>query len=105
MPRHGPSTQERLSSCLVRGPWGWAAILYRAGVVWGRQAPLLCVEEGEDMLARHEALLHITELQIVHRQHVLLLFLLLRGGGTRGQSGTDLPPSLRVFPVGEHLGL
>lgn len=28
------------------------------------------------MLARHEALLHVPQLQVVHRQHVFLLFLL-----------------------------
>lgn len=40
--------------------------------------PLFSVEEGEDMLAGHEAFLHIAQLQVVHLQHVLLLFLLQR---------------------------
>lgn len=39
-------------------------------------APLLSVEESEDVLAGHEALLHIPQLQVVHWKHVLLLFLL-----------------------------
>ena len=38
--------------------------------------PLFGVEEGEDVLAGHEALLHIAQLQVVHLQHVLLLLLL-----------------------------
>lgn len=39
-------------------------------------APLLGVEEGEDVLAGHEALLHVAQLEVVHLEHVLLLFLL-----------------------------
>lgn len=39
-------------------------------------APLLSVEEGKDVLAGHEAFLHIAQLQVVHLQHVLLLLLL-----------------------------
>ena len=38
--------------------------------------PGLGVEDGEDMLAGHEALLNVTDLQVVQRQHVLLLLLL-----------------------------
>ena len=38
--------------------------------------PLLGVEEGEDVLAGHETLFHVTQLQVVHLQHVLLLLLL-----------------------------
>ncbi len=38
--------------------------------------PLLRVKDGKHVLAGHEALLHIFDLQIVQRQHVLLLFLL-----------------------------
>lgn len=45
--------------------------------------PLFSVEEGEDMLAGHEALLNVTQLQVVHLQHVLLLFLL------QGETKTD----------------
>lgn len=40
--------------------------------------PLLRVEYGKDVLAGHEALLHVSQLQVVQRQHVLLLFLLLK---------------------------
>lgn len=40
--------------------------------------PLFSVEEGKDMLAGHEAFLHIAQLQVVHLQHVLLLLLLQR---------------------------
>lgn len=40
--------------------------------------PLFGVEEGKDMLAGHEAFLHIAQLQVVHLQHVLLLLLLQR---------------------------
>lgn len=39
-------------------------------------APLLSVKKGEDVFARHEALLHVAQLQVVHLEHVLLLFLL-----------------------------
>lgn len=38
--------------------------------------PLLCVEDGKHVLAGHEALLHVSDLQIVQGQHVLLLLLL-----------------------------
>lgn len=38
--------------------------------------PLLGVEEGKDVLAGHEAFLHVAQPQVVHLQHVLLLFLL-----------------------------
>ena len=43
-------------------------------------SPLLCVEDGEDVLVGHEALLHVTDFEVVQRQHVLLLFLLIEGG-------------------------
>lgn len=39
-------------------------------------APLFSVEESKDMLAGHEALLNIPQLQVIHWQHVLLLLLL-----------------------------
>lgn len=39
-------------------------------------APLFGVEEGKDVLAGHEALLHIAQLQVVHLKHVFLLLLL-----------------------------
>lgn len=38
--------------------------------------PLFRVEEGKDVLAGHETLLHVSQLQVVHLQHVLLLLLL-----------------------------
>lgn len=40
--------------------------------------PLFSIEDGKDMFAGHEALLHISQLQVVKRQHVLLLFLLIK---------------------------
>lgn len=43
-------------------------------------SPLLCVEDGEDVLVGHEALLHVTDFEVVQRQHVLLLFLLIEEG-------------------------
>lgn len=51
-------------------------------------APLLSVEEGEDVFAGHEALLHVTQFQVVHLEHVLLLFL-LQGEGKR-RAGLNL---------------
>lgn len=47
---------------------------FRAG------SPLLCVEDGEDVLVGHEALLHVTDFEVVQRQHVLLLLLLREEG-------------------------
>lgn len=44
--------------------------------------PLFGVEEGEDVLAGHEAFLHIPQLQVVDLQHVLFL-LLLQGARER----------------------
>lgn len=44
--------------------------------VWFIITPLLGVEEGKDVLAGHETFLHIAQLQVVHLQHVLLLFFL-----------------------------
>ena len=41
---------------------------------WAR--PLLGVEESKDVFTGHEALLDVLQLQVVHRQHVLLLLLL-----------------------------
>ena len=41
---------------------------------------MLRVEEGKDVLAGHEALLHVPQLQVIHGQHVLLLFLLIEEG-------------------------
>lgn len=38
--------------------------------------PLLCIEDGEHVLAGHEAFFHIPDLQVVQGQHVFLLFLL-----------------------------
>lgn len=38
--------------------------------------PLLCIEDGKHVLAGHEALFYVPDLQVVQRQHVLLLFLL-----------------------------
>lgn len=40
--------------------------------------PLFSVEDGKDLLAGHEALLQISQLQVVQLQHVLLLFLLIK---------------------------
>lgn len=40
--------------------------------------PLFSVEESKDVLAGHETLLHVTQLQVVHLQHVFLLLLLQR---------------------------
>lgn len=48
------------------------------GVRHSFSSPLLSVEQGEDVLAGHKALLHVSELQVVHLQHVLFLFLLQR---------------------------
>lgn len=39
--------------------------------------PLFSIEDGKDMFTGHEALLHVSQLQVVQRQHVLLLFLLI----------------------------
>ena len=50
--------------------------LYSPSPQRGRQAPLLRVEEGKDVFAGHEALLHVPQLQVVHGEHVFLLFLL-----------------------------
>lgn len=41
-------------------------------------APLFGIEDGKDLFAGHEALLHVSQLQVVERQHVLLLFLLMK---------------------------
>lgn len=38
--------------------------------------PLFCIEDGKDVLAGHEAFFHIPQLQVVQRQHVLLLLFL-----------------------------
>lgn len=38
--------------------------------------PLFCIEERKDVLARHKALLHIPNFQVVQGEHVLLLFFL-----------------------------
>lgn len=73
-------------------PCAWTvypASLYQCGELG--QAPLLRVEEGEDVLARHEALLHVTQLQVVHGQHVFLLFLLWAETGAMGEAGTATP--------------
>lgn len=51
-------------------------------------APLLGVEEGEDVLAGHEALLHVAQLEVVHLEHVLLLFLLQ--GARERRAGSKL---------------
>lgn len=51
-------------------------------------APLLGVEEGEDVLAGHEALLHVAQLEVVHLEHVLLLFLLQ--GERESRAGSKL---------------
>lgn len=42
----------------------------------GCSGPGLRVEDAENVLAGHETLLHIADLQVVQGQHVLLLFLL-----------------------------
>lgn len=42
--------------------------------------PLLCVEDGKDVLVGHETFFHITDFEVVQGQHVLLL-LLLRAEG------------------------
>lgn len=69
-----------------------------------RQVPLLGVEEGEYMLAGHEALLHVAQLQVVHGQHVLLLFLLWWRKEPRVRLALPcLSP--QVFHAGQHLGL
>lgn len=44
-------------------------------------APLLGVEDGKDVLAGHEAFFHVSQLQIVERQHKLLLFFLIKHSG------------------------
>ncbi len=38
--------------------------------------PLLCVKDGKDVLAGHEALFYVSHLQVVQRKHVFLLFFL-----------------------------
>ena len=38
--------------------------------------PLFSVEDSKHVFAGHEAFLYISQLQVVQRQHVLLLFLL-----------------------------
>lgn len=43
-------------------------------------SPLLRVEDGKHVLVGHEALLHISDFEVVQWQHVLLLFLLRREG-------------------------
>lgn len=90
-------------------PWGWECLSFPPicappshsvgfgkGLAGGRQAPLLRVEEGKDVFAGHEALLHVPQFQVVHGQHVLLLLLLGgRGKGTRerGACGCLIFPS------------
>lgn len=51
-------------------------------------SPLLSVEEGKDVFAGHEALLHVAQLQVVHLEHVLLLFLLQ--GERKRRAGLNL---------------
>ena len=59
---------DRMQPLVSPGPGSWVG------------SPLLCVEDGEDMLVGHEALLHVTDFEVVQRQHVLLLFLLVEEG-------------------------
>lgn len=42
------------------------------------EIPLFSIEESKDVLAGHETLLHVAQLQVVHLQHVFLLLLLQR---------------------------
>ena len=60
--------KDRVGASGLPGPGFWAG------------SPLLCVEDGEDVLVGHEALLHVTDFEVVQRQHVLLLFLLREEG-------------------------
>lgn len=69
----------------------------------GRQAPLLRVKQGKDMLARHEALLHVPQLQIVHGQHIFLLFLLWVEPWVRVALFSATSHSLRALHTREHL--
>lgn len=46
---------------------------------WGVNLPLFSVEESKDVLAGHESLLNISQFQVIHWQHVLLLLLLKKG--------------------------
>lgn len=46
---------------------------------WGVSLPLFSVEESKDVLAGHESLLNISQFQVIHWQHVLLLLLLKKG--------------------------
>ena len=47
--------------------------------------PLLSVEEGKDVLPGHKACIYIPQPQVVHLEHVLLLFL-LEGATDTGQT-------------------
>lgn len=43
--------------------------------------PLFCIKECKDVLARHKALFHIPNFQVVQREHILLFFFLERERG------------------------
>lgn len=62
------------------------------------EIPLFSVEESKDVLAGHETLLHVTQLQVVHLQHVFLL-LFLQGATEKHiferYERDDLMPDLR----------
>ncbi len=68
--------------------------------------PLFGVEEGKDVLARHESFLHIAQPQVVHLQHVLLLLLLQEatekhtGCACDGKKGES-----RLCSMGKEFGL
>lgn len=48
-------------------------------VCWGVSLPLFSVEESKDVFAGHESLLNISQFQVIHGQHILLLLLLKKG--------------------------
>lgn len=48
--------------------------------------PLFCIKECKDVLARHKALFHIPNFQIVQGKHILLFFFLLREKELRKRS-------------------
>lgn len=61
--------------------------------------PLLRVEQRKDVFAGHEAFFHITNLQVVQRQHVLLLFFLF---GKEKQKQTNKPGYSRSLTQCQH---
>lgn len=63
-------------------------------------SPLFGVEDGKDMLVRHEALFHVADFEVVQGQHVLLLFLLKVEG--KGLHLSCLTEDLRMSQAGLH---